>query len=158
MLEGKNDYYTLNYFQDVILALTKKTNLLPGMGSGHLDTAIKLYFAWGREFIIILDSDRAGKREKDRYISEFGIKIGNRIFTLHDINSKWNNHRLEDLIETNEKVEFQKLSYPDSVSYSKDHFNRSIQEQYLKNNKYEFSNEVIKHFSLIFAYINSKLK
>lgn len=38
MVEGKNDLYTLSYFQDIILKANKKFPFLPGTGSGSLST------------------------------------------------------------------------------------------------------------------------
>ncbi|MFT3674308.1 MAG: AAA family ATPase [Chitinophagaceae bacterium] len=67
-VEGKNDYYTLEYFQTVILNLEKRINLAPSTGAGNLNTLISLYLGWGRDFIVLLDSDKEGQKQKERYI------------------------------------------------------------------------------------------
>lgn len=64
MLEGKNDYYTLKYMQERILNRAEEMHLMPGGGAGSLDDVIRLYLAWGREFVVLLDSDKGGSREK----------------------------------------------------------------------------------------------
>jgi predicted ATP-dependent endonuclease of OLD family len=40
MVEGKNDFYVLSYFKDIIINSKIEVPLLPGTGSGSLDTAI----------------------------------------------------------------------------------------------------------------------
>ncbi|MFM2306824.1 MAG: hypothetical protein RLZZ367_1493, partial [Bacteroidota bacterium] len=89
LMEGKNDFYTIAYFQEIVLKKVKKINLAPSTGSGNLDTLISLYIGWGKEFIVILDSDKEGNKQKQRYIDNFGIIIEPRIFTLEDIDASW---------------------------------------------------------------------
>jgi len=48
MVEGKNDFYTLKYFQEIVLKRFLSVKLMPGAGSGNLDCVIRLYLAWGR--------------------------------------------------------------------------------------------------------------
>lgn len=64
MLEGKNDYYTLRFMKEAITH-AEEVNLLPGSGSGTLDSVIQLYLAWGRNFIVLLDSDKEDRRKKN---------------------------------------------------------------------------------------------
>ena len=85
-LEGKNDYYTLAYFKEVIFNNKYELNLAPSTGSGNLDALISLYIGWGKEFIILLDSDKAGNIQKTRYIENFGIIVEKRIFDCFQYN------------------------------------------------------------------------
>jgi len=135
MLEGKNDFYTLKYFHEKILKNTSTINLMPGNGAGTLDDAIRLYIAWGRNFIVLLDSDKGGKSQKTRYEDIFGVLVENKIFSLEDINSSWKNKSMEFLIIDKDKDKIQKTSYPHSSKFNKTHFNRAIQEAYLTNNE-----------------------
>lgn len=65
ILEGKNDYYTLNYFFKVILG-KNEIQLIPGMNCTNSDTLISLYSGWGKDFLVLLDSDEAGEDGKKK--------------------------------------------------------------------------------------------
>ncbi|MBZ5638255.1 MAG: ATP-binding protein, partial [Acidobacteriia bacterium] len=56
MLEGKSDFFAINYMAQRLLGKSDP-HLLPGTGSGSLDSVIRLYVAWGRNFVVLLDSD-----------------------------------------------------------------------------------------------------
>ena len=81
MVEGKNDYYTIKYFMDKIIKGHRILNIMPGTGSGSLDTVIRLYLAWGRRFIVILDSDGEGTNQKKRRYEQlyFGAVVSFRL-------------------------------------------------------------------------------
>lgn len=86
--EGKNDWYTFKYFEEVILTRNKKLNFYPGAGRDKLNEIIRLYLAWGKKFIVILDGDTPGQKSKEKYIKEFGEYVRDKIFTLKDIIGK----------------------------------------------------------------------
>lgn len=157
-MEGKNDFYTMAYFQEIILSKKDPINISPSTGSGNLDTLISLYIGWGKEFLILLDSDKAGNTQKERYIEKFGILVEPRIFTLADINSVWIKHNMEKLFDDAEKIDFQKLSYPSSTSFNKTHFNRTIQECLINKKTYKFADTTIENFKQIQFFLKSKLK
>jgi predicted ATP-dependent endonuclease of OLD family len=123
MLEGKNDFYTLSYFQNVILKPKKKKmkmiSLLPGTGCGSLDTAIQLYYAWGRRFIILLDSDEEGRNQKKRYLEIFGSIVKDRIFTLGDIDSNWANLELEKIFDEKDRLLIQQSVFPEITKFKR---------------------------------------
>ncbi len=127
MLEGKGDFYTLKYVA-FALGTLPELKLLPGMGAGSLDTVIRLYLAWARNFIVLLDSDKAGRGQKDRYISTFGPSVQGRIFTLADLDAKWADTEMEDLFEPSDRLAILRLAYPDGTEYNKTHFMRALQE------------------------------
>ncbi|RZK78657.1 MAG: hypothetical protein EOO85_05760 [Pedobacter sp.] len=155
-LEGKNDFYTLAYFNQVILK-KEKLNLAPSTGSGNLDTLISLYIAWGKNFIILLDSDKAGKREKDRYIEKYGILLEGKVFLLSDVNAKWDKKALEYLFENNDALKLQVQIYNDTNTLNKTHFNRAIQENLIKKQGFEFSEETKWNFEEILDFLDAKL-
>lgn len=156
-LEGKNDYYTLSYFNEVIFDKTYDLHIAPSMGSGNLDTLISLYLGWGKKFIILLDSDRAGKDQKSRYIEKFGIIVEERIFTLRDIDATWVDKGLEKLFEDSEALTFQQTCYPDSTKYNKTHFNRTIQESLINKKVFEFLPKTKDNFEKILLFLTDKI-
>jgi energy-coupling factor transporter ATP-binding protein EcfA2 len=156
-LEGKNDYYTLTYFNEVIFNNKYELNLAPSTGSGNLDTLISLYIGWGKEFIILLDSDKAGNNQKSRYIEKFGIIVEQRIYTLEDINQTWVKKGSEKLFENSEALKFQQTSYPDSTKYNKTHFNRTIQESLINKRDFNFSQEMKDNIEKILVFLTEKI-
>ena len=73
MVEGKNDFYTLEYMKKVAgIGSSGDIQLVPGNGAGSLDTVIRLYLGWAKEFVVLLDSDKEGAIQKRRYTDTFG--------------------------------------------------------------------------------------
>jgi hypothetical protein len=73
--EGKNDFYTLNYFQHNMEHGIPPISIIPGISATNLENLISLYLGWGRDFIVLLDSDKEGIKQKDRYLDLFGIYL-----------------------------------------------------------------------------------
>lgn len=157
-LEGKNDYYALAYFSRIIFNNEHVLNLSPGTGSGALDTLISLYLGWGKKFIIILDSDREGRSQKDRYLKTFGLSLESIIFTLEDIDPSWNDKGMEKLFNDVEALSFQQTAYPGTATFNKTHFNRAIQENLIKNKFYNFSNGTLSNFGKIIEFADKMLR
>jgi hypothetical protein len=156
MIEGKNDGYSLSYMQENTKT-GEKVNVLPGGGSGSLDCPIRLYYAWGRNFIIILDDDTEGRKQKLRYVSIFGKIIEARIFTLKDIDSSWSKYETEDLFSVADKLLVQQKTDPTSQIFDKDTFNRSIQELLINNTVVDFSEETMGNFRTYVTFCKNKL-
>jgi energy-coupling factor transporter ATP-binding protein EcfA2 len=155
-LEGKNDYYTLAYFNEVIFNNVYELNLAPCTGSGNLDTLISLYLGWGKKFIVLLDSDKEGNNQKDRYINEFEKRVEQKIYTLQDIDSNWMKKGLEKLFENSEALKFQQTCYPDP-KYNKTHFNRAIQEKLINKTYFDFSQETKDNIRKILTFLTVKI-
>ena len=155
LLEGKNDYYTLNYFFKVMLN-KKDIILIPGMSCNSIDNLISLYTGWGKNFIVLLDSDKAAIESKKRYIDKFGPLVDNRLYTLKDINSKWTK-TMESILPNNIRFGIQKICYPDSKKYTKNMYNKTIQELLMKNQKANVSQDILDKFECIYEYLIKKL-
>ena len=158
MCEGKNDFYGLNYFSKVIFNNKFQLRLMPSAsGSGGLDHAMQLYLAWNKNFVVLLDSDAAGTTQKDRYIRHFGPIVKNRIFTLQDVNKLWEGLEFEGLFSVQEKLAFQRTCYPDAKEFHKGHFNRALQENFIKQASFKFSRETKESFLLILQFLSDRL-
>ncbi len=158
MVEGKNDYYTLKYFNDKIISPARDINLMPGGGAGSLDEAIRLYLAWGRQFIILLDSDKSGAKEKERYHGLFGALVKGRIFSLEDVEPAWKKKELENLLDSADRDLIQRTSYPTATKFNKTHFNRAIKELFLTNDVLSLSATTISNFQQILKFCEEQLK
>lgn len=157
-LEGKNDYYTLSYFSNNVLKTDHSINLMPGIGASSLSTLISLYLGWGKTFVILLDSDRAGTIQKKKYEDKLGTVVGSRIFTLSDIDETWDGIPIEDLFEPSERVTFQRTIFPESGEFDKEKFNRAIQECFVTKKQYEWSEESKIKFKKILNFLENKMK
>ncbi|HJQ78170.1 MAG TPA: hypothetical protein VJ948_13060, partial [Acidimicrobiia bacterium] len=128
MVEGKNDFYALSYMQDLILKEPGlDLALMPGMGAGGLDNLIQLYLGWGRNFIIVLDSDREGQNQRKRYMDKFGAILDGKVFILRDFVTKAPGDSPETLLTKADRLAIQGLAYP-GEDYTKKKFYRSLQE------------------------------
>jgi predicted ATPase len=130
MTEGKNDYYILEYFQKVVLPRKEDEvlNLLPGGGAGTLDRPIQLYLAWGRPFIALLDSDKGGRREAERYLEKFGLILEQRLIDLKAAAGDKSVSGMESLLPQKDRLAIQKVAEPTARRYTKKGFARGIQE------------------------------
>jgi ABC-type Mn2+/Zn2+ transport system ATPase subunit/5S rRNA maturation endonuclease (ribonuclease M5) len=158
MVEGKSDFYALKYFQEVILESDIKLNLLPGMGAGGLDLAIQLYYAWGRNFIILLDSDGEGEKQKQRYLEKFGSIVSSRIFLFRDINGEWSKHGMEKVIGDSDGLKIHRSAFPDSEKLKKKELHLAIQENLVNRRFVEVSEDTNTNFTSIIEFLNNKLK
>jgi predicted ATP-dependent endonuclease of OLD family len=158
MVEGKNDFYTLSYFQDIIIQRKERISFLPGMGGSKLDTAIQLYCAWGKQFVILLDSDKAGRKEKERYEDNFGNIVANRIFCLADIDSTWEKLATEKIFTEDDAILIQQSVFYEDKKFNKKHFNLAIQENFAKGNVVNISEITVNRFDEILNFLHKSLE
>ena len=128
MVEGKTDFYVLKYLA-LALGPGAELPLLPGTGAGSLGVPIQLYLAWGRPFLVLLDSDPEGARQGARYVEEFGEVMRLRVRSLGEFDATLAGRSSEALFSDDERLALQKLAYPDDTRYTKKHFHRALQEQ-----------------------------
>ena len=159
VLEGKFDYFTFKYINKLFFD-NKYENICfyPGGGASSNFNIIRLNLAWNRNFIILLEGDKAGRDSKKDYEKEFGIEIKDRIFTYSDINKSFNDKSTEDLFETDEKLSITKYYDEKSTKYEKSKFNTAIQNLLVKNEKMQLSDETINRFKEIIDFITEKLE
>jgi AAA15 family ATPase/GTPase len=83
IVEGKSDYYILEYFRSVHWK-SREFGLIPGVGSGALEALIAIHRGWGLPVRVLLDSDDAGKKEGERYRDLF-LLSDREVFGVGDI-------------------------------------------------------------------------
>ena len=158
MVEGKNDFYVLSYFQDVIIKSKEKVSLLPGTGSGGLDTAIRLYYAWGKKFTILLDSDAEGKKQKKRYQDLFGSIVENCIFVLEDADPLWAGCAIEKIFTDADALTIQQSVFTEEEKFNKKLFNLAIQENLAKATVVTVSKTTVDRFSKLLRFLCKSLE
>lgn len=82
VLEGKSDYYILEYMRRQ--HGPESLRLIPGMGSGTFSALISLSVGWGTKFLFLLDSDEAGEKERKRYALELGAPAS-ALLTINEV-------------------------------------------------------------------------
>jgi hypothetical protein len=84
MVEGKTDYYAFRYAID-LLGVQSDLHLVPGTGAGSLGTLIRLHLGWGKSFLVLLDGDAEGQKQRTRYEEEFGPILDGRLVVFSDV-------------------------------------------------------------------------
>lgn len=158
MVEGKNDFYTLEYIRKVIgIGKSIDVQLVPGNGAGSLDTVIRLYLGWAKDFVVLLDSDKEGENQKKRYLDVFGPIVRDRLFSLGDICADLKGKKLEGAFQEQERRDMVAAVYG-TGNNSKKQFNRSIQECLVTEHSIPLSPTTKNTFSDILEQLQAKLK
>jgi AAA15 family ATPase/GTPase len=153
LLEGKNDYYTFKYINEVLLGSEFETiNFYPGNGADRNNQIIATYLAWGRDFTILLDGDKAGEDAKKRYIKEFGVIVEGKIISLRDIDTAYN-FATESLFTADELLVIVKTFDPTATVFEKSKFNTALQNLFIQEQVIELREETIAKFRKIFEFI-----
>ncbi len=84
IVEGKSDYYILRY----CLRLLEESDIaiIPGLGAATFSSLAALSVGWNLNSIFLLDGDKAGVGQKERYSRDFGIPEA-RLVLLKDLAS-----------------------------------------------------------------------
>ena len=157
MVEGKNDFYTLCYMQELVINdEVNRIQFVPGNGAGSLDSVIRLYLGWAKNFVILLDSDKEGEREKRRYLKMFGPILDGRLYTLGDICEELKGKCMEEAFEEKERDDIVTATFPNEA-YTKLLFNRSMQECLVTKRFLEVSPGTKKRFEGIVSQVTELL-
>ncbi len=162
--EGRNDWYTFTYFNDVLMGGKHTMHLYPGAGGDKLFDIIRLYLSWGKKFIVLLDGDKPGEKAKELYLKEFGDLLKDRVFTINDALGKA--VATEGLIEEADqeaivdealgKGSYAKLksSAPDAKKSS---LNRAISQLLVGKKKATLGKGTTGTFDKLFGFVTQKL-
>lgn len=155
IVEGKNDYYTFRYINEIVLDNKyKDLRFYPGAGASKNSMIISLYLAWGRDFTILLDSDTAGKRAKTTYLRNFGSLVNNEIFILSDINKSWGkNFETEDLFVKNDQMKIINTLFENVKVFDKSKFNTALQNLYYDKKTVSLNKITKNRFSMVFKFL-----
>ena len=153
LTEGKNDYYTFRYMAEVILRDEDyDIKFYPGNGADRNNQIIATYLAWGRDFNIFLDGDKAGEDAKTRYIKEFGVVVHDSISTLKDVDPTFN-IATEQLFTPQELLDIQKTFDPTATVFNKSAFNTALQNLFISEQVITLSNDTKEKFKKILDFL-----
>ncbi len=156
-LEGKNDYYTFEYFQKNILD-GYNFHFYPGASVTKYEDLFRLYLAWNKKLLAVFDSDRQGKKEQSRYLNSVSIELKDSIFTLDEIEESWKNMTTEDLFSQQDRLLVINTLFPKEKVYNKSKFNTAIQELFINNSKVALSDETTQNFVKVFNFLSDKIQ
>ncbi|MFA6246080.1 MAG: AAA family ATPase [Mucilaginibacter sp.] len=152
--EGKNDYYTLKYISSIFFkGKFDKLHLYPGGGANSNSLVIRLYLAWGKSFVILLDGDSAGEKGKKEYTKLLGRVVESNTITLTDINKSFNGKATEDLFTDDERLFITKYFDNKATAYNKGKFNTALQNLLYEKKQVQISKETLDGFEEIFKHL-----
>jgi predicted ATP-dependent endonuclease of OLD family len=101
--EGITDFY----FFTMLLRFSEQHRLetldfIPGAGAGQLREIISMAIAWADDFIVLLDSDEAGKEAATRYQKFFGTHESQKL-VLYATPQQSDNVKLEDFLSQDDQ-------------------------------------------------------
>ena len=156
-VEGKNDFYVIRYFEDVILQRAEKLAILPGTTASGFDTLIALYLGWGRRFVLLLDDDEEGRRQKQRYIEEWNLP-GSQAITLGEISPSWIGLEMEGLLGERDRRHIRNAFYPNKRGrLSKKEIARALQEKLILGDATGISKRTASKFRNLIVALGKQL-
>ncbi len=155
IVEGKNDYYTLNLMKKFLSVEDDGFAIFPGFGATAMDALISLHAGWGRDFILLLDADKTGRQQKEKYIENYPV-AAKQLLTLEDIKPSWRGKELEDLLTDGERNRIIEAVFG-KQKYTKKLFNRAVQEMLSVSFDVKFTKSSSKTFSDLFEFILDRM-
>ena len=116
---------------------------------------IQLYLAWDKDFLVLLDGDKAGERAKDEYIKLFGVLIKKRVKMYHEFVPTIGNHMMEDIFSEEEKLMITQRFDDTATQFNKSAFNTAIQRALINQDILSVSKETIDKFDLLLEALNN---
>lgn len=155
--EGKNDFYTYKYLDEVVFQDEFALHFCPGNGASGNIRVIQLYLAWGRDFLVLLDADRAGKRAKEMYLDKFGKLVSERIFTLSDIDEDWEECTAESLFSLDDQLKVMRSFDSEASKFSKRKFNAAIQQLLFFKRPLDLDSRTRRRFRTVLEFLQGRL-
>ena len=158
--EGKSDYYIFKYFLEVIFKGEYKLHFYPGAGVNKYEQIFSLYIAWNKRFVALFDSDNAGQGARKKCIDLIALDIADRVFTLENIDNKWQDYSIESLFTSEDtKAVIQSCYNSDELKKynEKKMFHTAIQDLYIKEKVILFNQTTKDNFQKIFKFLENKL-
>ena len=101
--EGKSDFYILNWFKKYHCPECV-IDFVPLGGSGNAAPLMALYLGLAQDFVLLLDSDKAGNEAREKYLRELPVQTS-QIIQLGKLFASDGLREIEDLISASMKDE-----------------------------------------------------
>jgi ABC-type phosphonate transport system ATPase subunit len=152
VLEGRSDYYVLRY---AARATGREDDLplLPGLGAGTFGALAALSVGWNLAFFFLLDGDKQGNLERQRYTLDYGIPP-ERMATLNELVDGVNT--IEDLVDNHAReIIRDELGLSDLPS--KGQIKQFFQERLASDQIKPLSDEFLRRASSLLDALRSRL-
>lgn len=159
LVEGKSDFYLLRYVRDV-LGVATDLHFVPGTGASSLDAVIRLHIGWAKPFVVLLDGDSEGIRQRSRYVAEFGAILRDRCLLLPEVVGRPDCKEAEDLLSAADKSALLQAVHEQAQlpSPTKKNVNNAIQEALVGRVRAPFSAETMSRFIELHEALASTLR
>jgi len=155
LVEGKGDYFILEYGRRVLLNSKSDVAIVPTRGAADMDDLIGLFYGWCVDFVICLDADKAGKAAREQYMKSWALP-GDKVFTLEDVNPMLKGGRIEDFLASVDRAMIaEKLNV--SGEPTKSQIQLFFSEALAKREKLELSDQFKSRVKSFEDLVNSRL-
>ncbi|MEU7938556.1 ATP-dependent nuclease [Microbispora bryophytorum] len=159
LVEGKSDFLVLRYMLE-IMGVNSDLKIVPGGGAGSLDPLIRLHIGWGKSFLILLDGDAEGRKQRERYEREFGTLISGRCALLPDLCADEKVLELENLFSKDDRVKIVTQVFPDvdaRRAVAKKKVQQALLELYARRDPVMLESTTIDRFTKLFEELEQHL-
>lgn len=159
IVEGKSDFAVLKYAAE-ILNLGTDLRIIPGTGASALDPLIRLHLGWGSPFAVLLDGDKEGKHQAERYRETYGPVVDAVICTLPVLVDDSSVEEIEDLVsEVDQLALLQAIGgVPDAGKVKKKDLHNALHELYATKTIVVLSTETTNRLSKVLTALSDKVK
>jgi hypothetical protein len=142
-----------------VLNLDSEIKTIPGTGAGSLDCLIQLYIGWGKSFLVLLDGDAEGIKQRERYEQKFGALLNRRCILLPDICGESSIREAENLLSHVDTESLASAIYSPGTERptGKKAFRQAVIELYAQRQAVEVERSTVRRFEHIFSELRRKL-
>jgi hypothetical protein len=156
ILEGKFDYYPFRYFMQEI-GRSGDYKVIPSVGAGALSMLIGILRGWGMRFIVILDDDDAGRKEKAKYRNILMLS-SDEVVTLDELDSSLKNKEFEGIMQGDVKDACISAGFSPGPRVTKEQFYSYFQSILADSSKAALLPDTTDLFTRIMAVIDQKVQ
>jgi predicted ATP-dependent endonuclease of OLD family len=158
LVEGKSDFYLLRYASEILGLHDMK--LVPGGGASTLEPLIRLHVGWAKSFVVLLDGDKEGHKQKQRYETEFGPTIQGRCVLLPDVCGDASVREVEDLLADVDKAALIQAVFGTTAGTPrpKKALGQAILELYARRESVSLSSESTERVQTLFNQVDEMLR
>lgn len=159
LVEGKSDFYLMRYVAEILGIDDRGVHTIPGTGAGSLETVIRLYVGWARDFVVLLDGDDEGRKQARRYTDLFGPVLHDRCIFLPDACGDPAGVEAEDLLDSVDRdVLLDAVFTPASIRPAqKKALSQAVRELYARREAVELASPTLLRFETLFSNLSLKL-
>lgn len=120
ILEGKYDYYPFRYFLSEI-GCEDEMKVIPAVGAGGMSALVGILRGWNVRFLLVLDDDDAGRKEKAKYRNTLMLSE-NQVCTLDELHPKLKDKEFEGVFQQDLRDACTKSGFSSSKKITKEQF------------------------------------